>query len=170
MCGAHPIKLLVTWLVADRAINGKSQKKIEKQSVLRKTQPTWVFCFFNPFFGLSEKKQVFVLKKHKNPILHCFIASYNITISELHNNNLLYQLWHLNLRVKNVPHVCFRKCCWSNHSKGVRLDKHAHSKQRKPLPQNSAVLRQVYVHALVVQHLYSQWWDSNFLNEQVLSL
>jgi len=32
---------------------------------------------------------------------------------------------------KNVPHFCFRKCCWSIHSKVVRLDEHVHSKQRK---------------------------------------
>jgi len=31
--------------------------------------------------------------------------------------------------------------------------------REKPLPQNSAVSRQVYVHALLVQPLYSQWWD-----------
>jgi len=35
------------------------------------------------------------------------------------------------MRVKNVTHFCFRKCCWSIHSKVARLDKHAHSKQRK---------------------------------------
>jgi len=34
--------------------------------------------------------------------------------------------------------------------------------REKPLSQNSAVSRQVYVHDLLVQHLYSQWWDSNF--------
>jgi len=33
----------------------------------------------------------------------------------------------------------------------------------KLLPQNSAVSRQVYVLALLVQHLCSRWWDSNFL-------
>jgi len=71
---------------------------------------------------------------------------------------------------KNVPHLCFRKCCWSIHSKVVRLDKDAHSKQRKATLQNSAVSRQVHVHALLVQHLYSQWWDSSFLKERVLSL
>jgi len=32
---------------------------------------------------------------------------------------------------KNVPHLYFRKCCWSIHSNVVRLDKHAQSKQRK---------------------------------------
>jgi len=30
VCGAHPIKLIVTWLVPDRAIKGKSQKRIER--------------------------------------------------------------------------------------------------------------------------------------------
>jgi len=30
VCGAHPIKLIVTWLVPDRAIKGKSQKRNER--------------------------------------------------------------------------------------------------------------------------------------------
>jgi len=47
------------------------------------------------------------------------------------------------------------------HSKVERLDKHARRKQRKATP-TKLVSRQVYVHALVVQHLYSQWWDKKF--------
>jgi len=38
--------------------------------------------------------------------------------------------------------------------------------REKPLPQNSAVSRQVYVRALPVQHLYSQWWDSKFFKRR----
>jgi len=34
--------------------------------------------------------------------------------------------------------------------------------REKPLPQNSAVSRQVCLHAPLVQHLYSRWRDSNF--------
>ena len=90
------------------------------------------FCFSNSFFGLFEKKQVFVLKKTQTPHYALFLLHHAISpFLELHNNNLLYQFWHLKLRVKNVPHFCFRKCCWSIHSKVVRLDKHTHSKQKK---------------------------------------
>ena len=31
VCGAHPNKLIVTWLCPDQAINGKSQKRIENK-------------------------------------------------------------------------------------------------------------------------------------------
>jgi len=31
VCGAHPIKLIVTWLFPDRAIKGKITKKLERQ-------------------------------------------------------------------------------------------------------------------------------------------
>jgi len=30
MSGAHPIKLIATWLAPDRSITGKSQKRIER--------------------------------------------------------------------------------------------------------------------------------------------
>ena len=43
---------------------------------------------------------------------------------------------------------------WSIHSKVVRLGKNAHSKQKKNhFHTNSAVSCQVYLHALLVQHL-----------------
>ena len=32
------------------------------------------------------------------------------------------------------PIFVFAKCCWSIHYKVVRLDKHAHNKQRKSAP------------------------------------
>jgi len=45
--------------------------------------------------------------------------------------------------------------CWSVHSKVTRLSKHAHRKQKKHSHTNSAVSRDVYVHPLLVQHLWS---------------
>jgi len=51
------------------------------------------------------------------------------------------------------PIFVFAMCCWSVHSKVLRLGKHAHSKQKKHSHTNSAVSRQVYVHVLLVQHL-----------------
>jgi len=55
---------------------------------------------------------------------------------------------------KEMLHIfVFAKFCWSAHSEVVRFVKHLHSKQRRHSHTTSAVLRQVYVHALLVQHL-----------------
>jgi len=51
------------------------------------------------------------------------------------------------------PIIVFTMCCWSVHSQVVRLSKHAHSKQKNHSHTTSAVSCQVYVHALLVQHL-----------------
>jgi len=48
--------------------------------------------------------------------------------------------------------VNFAKYCWSVHSKVERLGKHTYSKQKSHSHITSAVSRQVYVHALQVQH------------------
>ena len=53
----------------------------------------------------------------------------------------------------------FLQCCWSIHFKVVRLGKNAHSKQRKATPTQTAVSRQVYVRALIVQHQYSVFFQ-----------
>jgi len=53
------------------------------------------------------------------------------------------------------PIFVFAKCCWSIHSKVVRLGKNAHSKQRKANLTQTEVSCQIYVHAILVQHLYS---------------
>jgi len=53
------------------------------------------------------------------------------------------------------PIFVFAKCCWSIHSKVVKLGKNAHSKQKNHSHTSSVVSRQIYVHALLVQHLYS---------------
>ena len=60
------------------------------------------------------------------------------------------------------PIFVFAKCCWSIHSKLVRLGKNAHSKQRKATRTQIAVSRQVYAHALLVQHLYSAFFQHLF--------
>jgi len=58
------------------------------------------------------------------------------------------------LILKNVLHLSvFAKYCWPIHFKVVKLSKNAHIKQRKATATHSAVSRQVYVHALLVQHL-----------------
>jgi len=57
------------------------------------------------------------------------------------------------------PIFVFAKCCWSIHSKVVKLGKNAHSKQKNHSNTSSAVSRQIYVHALLVQHLYSVFFS-----------
>jgi len=58
------------------------------------------------------------------------------------------------------PIFVLAKCCWSIHSKVIRLGKNAHSKQRKTTPsQTLAVSRQAYVHAFLVQHLYGAFFQ-----------
>jgi len=52
------------------------------------------------------------------------------------------------------PIFVFAKCCCSIHSKVVRLGKHAHSTQKSHSHTNSAVIRQVYAHALHIM-----WYD-----------
>jgi len=156
VCGAHPIKLTVTWLVPDRAIKGKSQKRIESQGwdqpgFLKKKQPT---CFEICFFGFLKRNRFLFFKKNTKTshsdlfLLHRAISPF----SELHAYNLLYQLWHSNLRVKkSTPSLFFQSVVGQFTPKW--LGNHAHSKQKNHSHTNSAVSRQVYVHALLVQHL-----------------
>ena len=61
------------------------------------------------------------------------------------------------------PIFVYAKCCWSIHSKLVRLGKHAHSRQEREKSHsytNSAVSRHVQIHALLVQHLYSVFFQN----------
>ena len=53
------------------------------------------------------------------------------------------------------PIFVFAKCCWSIHSKVVRLGKNAHSKQRKVTPHKLCSFTSSYLHALIVQYLYN---------------
>jgi len=116
--GAHPTKLIVTWLVPDRAIKGKSQKVLkdnqgwEKTVLFKKHNPP-VFLFFlirTFLFFLKEIDFCYFFKKTQKPHSELFLLHHAISpFSELRNNNLLYLLWHSNLRVKKCIHFCFRK-------------------------------------------------------------
>jgi len=70
-----------------------------------------MFCFFiSVFFGFFEKKQVFVpfLEKTQKPYSELFLLHHAISpFSELDNNNLLYLLWHSNLRVRKCTPSLF---------------------------------------------------------------
>ena len=109
------LKLIVTWLVPDHAIKGKSQKRIEtvirveKKKFLLKTTRPFSKSFFFLFFWKETGFCSFVKKiSTKIPFSIICIASCNMTIfKKLHNKNLLYLLCHSNLRIKNVPHHCF---------------------------------------------------------------
>ena len=73
----------------------------------------WVFLLFflkKNFFGFFKKKQDFVLFLRKTEKLHCKLFLFYYAISpfqELHNNNLLYLLWHSKLWVKTCTPSLF---------------------------------------------------------------
>ena len=58
-----------------------------------------------------------------------------------------------NFKGKEMYPVFVFENFWSVHSKVVRVDKNAHSKQTKTISTQTAVSHQVYLHALLVQHL-----------------
>jgi len=85
---------------------GKTTKRIVRQSGLRKTRflkknnPP---VFFNPnfFVFLKRYRFLFFCKKYtKTPLWIALLHHAISPFSELHNNNLLYLLWHSNLTVK----------------------------------------------------------------------
>jgi len=59
------------------------------------------------------------------------------------------------------PTSVFAKICWSIQSKVVKLSKNARSKQKSHSHTNSTVSREVYVHALLVQHLCTVVYSFN---------
>jgi len=103
-----------------------------KPVFLKENKPT-CFCFFNPLFSFFEKKQVFLIKKkQKKTILycvHCILQHHHFQNYTIIPCYTYYGIQNWGLR--NVPIFVFAKCCWSMHSKEIRLGKHAHSKQRK---------------------------------------
>jgi len=68
-----------------------------------------LFLKKNNVFGVLEKETTFCsLKKTEKPHSELFLFHHAITLfSELHNNSLLYLLWHSKLRVKKcTPFLC----------------------------------------------------------------
>jgi len=85
MCGAHPFKLIATWLIPDRAIKGISQKGLknnqgwEKPAFIKKT----THLFFYPIifiFWIETVFCYFCTKNTKTSFWIIFIAWCNITI------------------------------------------------------------------------------------------
>jgi len=113
---------------------GKSRKdrkiiRVDKTKFFSKrNQPTYAFCSLIRFLFFFGKKKFFCYKKeHKSPFGIVYIVSCSII---------------------------FARCCWSIHSKVVRLGKDAHSKQKSHSYTISSVIPQVYAHAL---HIV--WYD-----------
>ena len=77
VCGAHPIELIVTWLVPDHAIKGKSQKRLKnnqgwQKNRFNKNNSHGFSVFWIRFFGAFLKRnRLCSFKKRKN-ILNCF--------------------------------------------------------------------------------------------------
>ena len=113
-----------------------------------------VFFIFKPFFFL--KKHFLFDKKTQKPLSVLFTLHHVILpFSELHNNNL-YLSWHSELRIKNVPHLSFRKMLFvSSLQSGKAWQACAQQREQSYSHRNSAISRQVYAHTLLVQHLYS---------------
>jgi len=104
----------------------------------KKKQPTCFICFFakSCVFVFFTKKQVFVvfLRKAQEPHSKLFLLHHAISpFSELHDNNLLYLLWHSKLRIKKCTPSFFRSVV-GQFTQVVRIGKHAHNKQRKATP------------------------------------
>ena len=152
-CEAHPIKLIAAWLVPDRAVKGKSQKGLkgnqgwEKLVFLKKTAN-------HLFFVIFEKKQAFVLfqknTKIHSELLIVFTASCSITSFRITHKITYYgiEIWGQ----RNIPYLCFCKGFLVN---GKAWQERAQQTEKSHSHTNSAVSRQVCVHAQLVQHIYS---------------
>jgi len=127
-------------------------KRIDRQSGLRKT--SFLFWKKTPVFLLLLKRNRFLLLK-KNTKIHSellivFIASFNITSFRIIHKITYYgiQIWEQ----RNIPHLCFCKVFLVN---GKAWQERAQQTEKSHSHTNSAASRQVYLHAQVVQHLYS---------------
>jgi len=112
--------------------------------------------FYNQFFGGYWKTTGFCsfFKKTQKPhseLFYCVMQYHHLQNHEIIN---CYSYYGVLISVEwNAPNFVFAKWCWSVNSKVAKLSKNAHSKQKSHSHTNSAVSREVYVHALLVQHL-----------------
>jgi len=97
------------YLVPDRAIKGKSQKKywkiirFEQNLSSLKTPTHWRFSFFwiRVVLGFLKRNRFLFFKTTQKPHSELLLLHHAISpFLELHNNNLLYLLWHSNSGVK----------------------------------------------------------------------
>jgi len=152
------MKLIVTWPVPDRAIKGISQKKIERSGLLWKAHffnPTLLF-FQNLFLLFIFLRNRFVLKKTTQKHHSELFLLHHALSRFAESHNLLQLLCPSNLTVTNVPHLCFLKVLLVNSlQSGKAWQECAQQTEKSYSHTNCAVQRQVYVHVLLVQHLYS---------------
>jgi len=104
-----------------------------------------------------KRKGFCYLKNTEKPHSVLFTLHHAISpFSELHNNNLLYLLWNLNFRVKRCTPSLFSQSVVGKFTpNGMAGQVCAQQTEKSHSHINSAVLRQVYPHALLVQHLQS---------------
>jgi len=114
VCGAHPLKRRVTWLLPDRAIKGRSQKdwkiiRVDKNPFYEKHPTHPLFLFFNLFFFVFLKRNRFLLFQNNNtktPFCIFYIASCNITIFRLFLiRGYFVYYWLLLLQIVFYKHV-----------------------------------------------------------------
>jgi len=99
----------------------------------------YIYIYVLGFSLFFNKKQDFVLflTKTDKPHSELFLLHHAISLfSVLHNNNLLYLLWHSKLRVKKCTPSLFSQSIVGQFTPKwyIRLGKHAHSKQRQTTP------------------------------------
>ena len=158
------------WLVPDRVVKGKSQKglkdnqgweKAEKPVFLKKEQPT---CFFNPNVCVFLKRNMFLSfeKKHKNPILNC--SYWIMQCHHFQNYTIITCYTYYGIQIwgqRNVCHLWFRKALLVNLlQSGKACQERKEQTEKSHSHTNSAVSRQVYVQALLVQHLYRGFFQN----------
>ena len=130
--------------------NHKKDWKIFNQtwekSIQKRNNPP---VFLNPNFFVFLKRNSFLFFKKKTtqkPHSELFLLHHAISpFSKLHKNELLYLLWHSNMRVKNVPHLCFRKVLLvTSLQSGKAWQERAQQTEKSHSHTTSAVSRQVY--------------------------
>jgi len=112
----------------------------------------WVFFKKHVFFVFLKRNKIrfcSFFKENGKTLLHQAISLF----SELHNNNLLYLLCHSNSRVKKCTPSLFLQSFGRFTPSGKAWQGCAQQTKKKHFHTNSAVSCQVYLHALLVQHL-----------------
>jgi len=142
---------------------GKISKKdwkivrVEKNPFLKKNNPPGFFK------SVCLMKQVFVfsLKKHENPIMNCFhcIMQYR----HLQNYTIITCYSYYGILIwgsRNVPNLWFCKVLLVNLLQSDKAGQECAQQTEKSYSHTkSAVSRQIYVHALLVQHLFSVFFQ-----------
>ena len=114
----------------------------------------------NPHKKILKINKFCSFKKNTKPHSELFLLHHAASpFAELHNINLLYLLWHSNLRIKECAPSFFRKVLLVNSFQSDKAwQECAQQTEKSHSHTNSAVSRQVYIHALLFQHLYTVYF------------